>query len=113
MLKIRELREEKGWSQKDLAEKIKSTNKNIWAYENGIAYPNIDTLIRMSKVFQVSVDFIIGNTDDFGNVVVSAQNGSISHADEKFLNDFYSLDLFEQEYIRSQINAFIKKREKV
>lgn len=111
--RLKELREEKGWSQKDLAEKIKSTNKNIWAYENGIAYPNIDTLIRMSKVFQVSVDFIIGNTDDFGNVIVSAPNGSISPADEKLLKDFYALGPFEQEYIRGQIQALLNTSREV
>ena len=37
MLRIRELRLENNLTQKELAEKISSTSKNIWAYENQIS----------------------------------------------------------------------------
>lgn len=39
MLRIRELRLENNLTQKELAEKISSTSKNIWAYENQISIP--------------------------------------------------------------------------
>lgn len=35
----------------------------ISAYENGTHQPSVDTLIKMSKIFDVSVDYIIENTD--------------------------------------------------
>ena len=66
--------------------------------------PNIEQCIKLADFFNISLDELV-EREFFENKKTSA--------DEKFLNDFYSLDLFEQEYIRSQINAFIKKREKV
>ncbi len=93
MLKIKELREEKGWSQKELAEKINSTNKNIWAYENEIAYPSIETLIRLSDVFQVSIDFLVSHEDDFGNVPQKPSNGAeLSPAEWDFIRKMRALD---------------------
>ena len=93
MLKIKELREERGWSQKELAEKIESTNKNIWAYENGIAYPSIETLIRLADTFHVSIDFLVSHEDDFGNVVSKESNGAeLSPAEWDFIRKVRTLD---------------------
>jgi transcriptional regulator with XRE-family HTH domain len=73
MLKIKDLREEKGLTQKELAQRIHSTNKNIWAYENGIASPSIDVLIRIARLFEVTVDYLVGNSDELGNVGTTEQ----------------------------------------
>lgn len=89
MLKIRELREENGFTQKELAEKVNTTNKNIWAYENGLAQPSIETLIKLAGVFKVSVDFLIGNADDFGAVAV--QN-NLTREEERLLKSFRKLN---------------------
>lgn len=48
MLRIRELRLENNLTQKELAEKISSTSKNIWAYENQISIPPLDVLIKLA-----------------------------------------------------------------
>lgn len=69
MLRIKELRESFGFTQKDLATKIGSTNKNIWAYENNFAEPNIETLTRLASVFECSVGYLLGIEDDFGAVI--------------------------------------------
>lgn len=70
--KIRYLREERGITQKQLAENISSTNKNIWAYETGYTLPPVDTIIRLSKFFGVSVDYLLGLEDDFGKTVIGS-----------------------------------------
>lgn len=76
MLKIRDLREEKGLTQKELAEIVGSNNKSIWAYENGIAEPSIDLLIRLAHALDVTVDYLIGNADELGNVGTTEQFSS-------------------------------------
>lgn len=55
MLRIRELRLENNLTQKELAEKISSTSKNIWAYENQISIPPlyVDVVLRDAKRFYV------------------------------------------------------------
>lgn len=65
MLKIRELRIENGFTQRELAEKIKTNSKNIWVWEKGVAEPPIDILIQLADIFNVTVDYLIGNSDDF------------------------------------------------
>lgn len=106
MLKIKELREEKGWSQKELAEKIKSTNKNIWAYENGIASPSVETLIRLADVFQVSIDFLVSHTDDFGNVVSAASpNTELSFDEWELITKYRSLDPRYRTLVEDQIKT--------
>ena len=63
MKRIAELRKEKHLNQVGLALKLNVSQKMISAYENGSHQPSIDTLFQMSKIFGVSVDYIIGNSD--------------------------------------------------
>lgn len=63
MKRIAELRKEKHLNQIGLGLKLNVSQKMINAYESGAHQPSIDTLIQMSNIFGVSVDYIIGNTD--------------------------------------------------
>ncbi len=68
MFRIKELRNEQNLTQKELAQRIHSTDKNIWAYENKIAIPPLETLIKLADFFNCSLDYLVGRSDDFGNV---------------------------------------------
>lgn len=59
-LKLRELRTEEGITQKELARLVDTTDKSIWAYENGKAFPPPDMLIKFAKFFDISVDELLG-----------------------------------------------------
>ena len=63
MKRIAELRKEKHLNQVGLGLKLNVSQKMISAYENGTHQPSVDTLIQMSNIFGVSVDYIIENTD--------------------------------------------------
>lgn len=63
MKRIAELRKEHNLNQVGLGMKLNVSQKMISAYESGIHQPNIDTLKRMAKLFNVSVDYIIGNSN--------------------------------------------------
>lgn len=63
MKRIAELRKEKHLNQVGLAMKLNVSQKMISAYENGTHQPSIGTLIQMSNIFDVSVDYIIGNSN--------------------------------------------------
>lgn len=66
MIRIKELRLEKGLTQKEIAKNIDSTVKNVWAYENNLAIPPIDVLSRYADFFSCSIDYLVGREDDFG-----------------------------------------------
>ncbi len=60
---LKQLRKEKGISQKSLGEEIGVSQQSINKYENYNIEPDISTLIHLAKFFNTSVDYLIGNTE--------------------------------------------------
>ena len=58
---IYELRTKKGLSQEELAEKVFVTRQAVSRWETGETIPNIDTLKRLSKLFDVSINTLLGS----------------------------------------------------
>lgn len=57
--KIITMRNEKNLSQEQLAEKLNVTRQTISNWENGKFYPDIDSLVNLSKYFNVSLDDLL------------------------------------------------------
>ena len=56
---IRELRIKRGLTQVELASILGVSKSVISSYENGVHLPPYDILIRLSKLFGVSCDYLI------------------------------------------------------
>ena len=63
MNRIKELRSEAGMLQADLAKVLKVRQNTVSNWETGRHEPDQDALCAMSKIFNVSIDYILGNTD--------------------------------------------------
>mgnify|MGYP001394722079 FL=1 len=61
---LRELRKEKGLTQKKLAEELGLTERSIRHYEARTHRPDIDILIRIARYFDVSLDYLAGLKDE-------------------------------------------------
>lgn len=61
---ITKFRKEKKLTQEELANLINVSPKTISSYENNRNLPNIETLILLSEVLEVSIDEIIGTTKE-------------------------------------------------
>lgn len=57
--RLRELRKRSPLMQKDIAEKIGVSVRTFQQYELGKIEPNIERLILLSQIFDVSVDFLV------------------------------------------------------
>ena len=55
------LRTKKGLSQEELAEKVYVTRQAVSRWENGDTVPNSETLKLLSKVFDVSINTLLGS----------------------------------------------------
>lgn len=55
---VRELREAKGWSQQELADKCGIAREHVSRIENGHMLPSVEVLFAMADAFGVSVDFL-------------------------------------------------------
>ena len=58
---ILELRTKKGMSQDALAEKVHVTRQAVSRWENGDTIPNTETLKLLSKLFDVSINTLLGS----------------------------------------------------
>lgn len=69
--RIKQLRIENNLTQKDIAEKLGMTPTGISYWESGNAVPNYETLKKLADLFNVSIDFLIGNekTNDENDVL--------------------------------------------
>ena len=63
-VRLKELRKKKDISQLRLATDLDTTQNTISRYETGEREPGIDELIKIADYFNVSVDYLIGRTDD-------------------------------------------------
>ena len=58
--RIRELRCLRGWSQVELAKRLGLTKQTVSNWENDNIQPSIEMLMRLSRVFCVSTDYLLG-----------------------------------------------------
>lgn len=67
---IKKLRKERGYTQRELAEKIGVSFQAISKWETGAAYPDIEMLPVITRLLHTSADVLLGNiTGEYQNTV--------------------------------------------
>ena len=101
---IKTLRTEHKLTQKQLAEKIGSSAKNIWAYENGFSNPPLEACVKLANIFGVSIDYLVGREC---NTEIAINN------DKKELLAFYEkLSQSEQKVIKETVRQIVISKNK-
>ncbi len=72
-INIKKLREKFGFKQEELAEKLNVSNQAVSKWENGESAPSIETLIKLSKIFSVSVDYLVTDVFTYEELDSNAQ----------------------------------------
>lgn len=85
MKRLKALRQERNISQQKLADIIGVTQQAVHKYEHGLAQPDFNTLKNLSRLFHVSVDYLIENPE-FDNTftyrsTLTDENGKIIDID--------------------------------
>lgn len=62
--RLKNLRTSKGLTMEQLGKEVDSTRGTISNYENGNKKPSLDMLIKLANYFDVSIDYLVGRTDD-------------------------------------------------
>lgn len=63
MNRIKILREEFGYTQQELADKLDGAKSTIAMYENETRKPSLEVLIKLSEIFNCSIDYILCKSD--------------------------------------------------
>ena len=57
--KLAELRRQRGWSQEQLANRLGITRQSVSKWESGTAMPDLEKLIALSELLDVTIDFLV------------------------------------------------------
>lgn len=60
--RIRDLRKREGWTQTEAAEALKISRQRLSHYELGTREASYETLVELSKVYEVTTDYILTGT---------------------------------------------------
>ncbi len=102
--RIIKLRKEKSWSQTDLASEINASRIMIGKYERNESDPSADVLVRLAKVFDVSLDFLVGETTNskFDKKTLNLLKDIESLPDNERKKIFDYIDLVVRDYKAKQ-----------
>lgn len=103
--RLKELRLEKGLRQKDVAEKIGVCTASYGFYENWINKPDPETLIKLANLYDVSIDYLLGITDDFGQRL-STKPEALSAEEWQLVEDYRKLSPALKEMLRDTIQTW-------
>ena len=59
--RLQELRKERNLTQEDLAAKLNISSQSISKWENNLSTPDLEMLLNICKILNVSTDYILGN----------------------------------------------------
>jgi transcriptional regulator with XRE-family HTH domain len=103
-VRIKKLRVNKGYSQKDIAEIIGVNYINYGRYERGLSRPSADTLTKLADAFGISIGYLLEGEQTDAAVA--------DFKDKELLAMFKEVEKFSpknKEHIKALIDAFIKK----
>ncbi|HBJ2623439.1 TPA: helix-turn-helix domain-containing protein [Clostridium botulinum] len=95
--RLKELRIEKNLLQKDLANFLNITTSAYGYYEQGKRIPDSDTVKKIADFFNVSLDYLIGNSDIKESAEILINNNLSTKAnnspiDDKLIEKLKNLD---------------------
>lgn len=88
---IKLLRQQNNYTMKALGELVGLTESSISYYEKGEREPSIGTLMKMSELFSVSVDFLLTGKEQKSILEKRPTLGDSLNTDEKELLKMYKL----------------------
>lgn len=105
-MNIRRLRKAHGLTQVELAKKLDATQKVVTSYETNQRTPTLEKLEKLSKIFGVSIDEIVGKKE----IIIQKEQPHIhgNSRTEKVQYLFERLKPLEQRAILKQIKALVE-----
>lgn len=104
--RFKELRLEKGLRQKDVAEKIGVCVASYGFYENWVNKPDPETLVKLADLYEVSIDYLLGRSDDYQGAKSVIERSPYEITDKQLIN-FMKLYKVMSEIQKAQVFGYI------
>lgn len=115
---LRTLREEKDLKQSDLASMLNISSSAYGFYERGKREPSLDSLIKLSEFFDVSIDYLLGlasesNPKNVSNIPnTPSLSQLLSDEDIEVLEYYHKLEKVDRQWIIGQMIDLYRKNYK-
>lgn len=76
--RVKQLREQCGWTQSELAKLLGITRSSVNAWELGISVPSTQYLVELASLFKVSTDYLLG-IDETATISVTGLTEADTH----------------------------------
>lgn len=98
--RLKKLRDEYAWTQKQVSEKLNMNPRTYSSYENNDREPNSEVLISIADLFNVSVDYLLGLKEPQKEKSEATAYYNLDDQDKEFFDDYLNLSVQGKEYMR-------------
>lgn len=70
-------RKKAGWSQEELAEQLGVTRQSVSKWEGAQSIPDMDKILQMSRIFNVTTDYLLKDDVDEPELSVDVSDSSV------------------------------------
>lgn len=88
---MRYLRKENGLSLKQVEEKTGIDDGNLSRYERNLNVPSIELCIKLANLYMVSLDELIGRTDELRAYNMPSNSPPLSPEEQRLLNNYHGM----------------------
>lgn len=104
--RLKELRTEKGLTQDELSKKTGLSHGCIAMLEIEKRAPTAQTLYIFADFFQVSTDYLLGRSDDFGIIQTAKPQDELTKEERELILDYRALTPALQKMLRATIETW-------
>ena len=105
--RIKQLREEQNMTQVRLSIELEVSQETISAYESGKHLPSVASLMRLSKIFHTSCDYILG-LSDYRDYPL-ADKKYLSYTENNILETYRKLPSHKKELLCSYLQGLAEQ----
>ncbi len=103
--RIKEIRLLNNWKQKDMATELSMSTTGYASWEQGLSEPNTSQLTKLSSIFNVSVDYILGIEKEDGTHYI--ETPSYSPSEDRLVQNYRILDKSMQKLVEYYVQNLI------
>lgn len=103
--RLKTLRKQAGFTQVDVASKLGLSQQAYASWERGAKKPTQDNLVKIAKVLNVSIDYLVGNLEE--------KSDELDNIEFLFRMNSEGLTEEEKEVFKKELIEFMEKRKKL
>ena len=104
-MRLKELRQEKGLSQTEVAKALNTSQRNIGRWENNENEPTATFISKLAMFFEVSTDYILGLEDDFGARTAVPMADGLTSEEREIIKKYRELNVHGKKLVNTVIDT--------